>query len=275
MKFNKAYLFGIKSMFFVLAALLLISLPVSAAYQPDNTLPPSGITIYQWPVSPAQLGKIPATVNADSVVVTGGASDIPSALYPADGTLLKTGVTKVVIMWNLPAGYTKKEVKGYHWQFSDESAFDYGFDISGKWNKIIISGLWPNQDYYWRVKTLFKDGTESDFSPTCEVSTALTKAPALSSPKNNSKQVKPAIKFSWKKPVGTPKSYVHYMLQYSTDPTFATYDYWTTTKTSLSVPASYIPKANLTLSYYWRVQVLDGSETQQFSAMSASRMFIR
>ena len=218
--------------------------------------------------------------GVDGVGATSISSNPPTSLSPADGYSVKQGITKVTTKLKLPYGAQKKDVYRYIWQYDWLSPDFFDEDeitqrtISG--TSMAVINLWPNDNFYWRVCALYKDGTHGDWSPVMEITTVKTKGPSLSLPGNNSKQKKEIIKFKWSKPTGIPKSVddYYYYLEVSTDPTFENLDYVFRDLTSNSFQTTDIITEDFPERYYWQVSVFkkEGGESSDYSKV---RSFLR
>jgi hypothetical protein len=204
----------------------------------------------------------------------------PVNLKPVDGYTLKAGVDKLKLSWQLPVSQKAKNINTYEVQLAADSGYtNIVATKSLKGTSWTYSGLLPNTQYYWRVRAMMNNGVVGSWSsedkPT-SFTTPMTKPPALKAPGNKSKQLKSAIKLTWKKPTGCPKN-TTYILQYSTDPTFAAGVTEVTGLLSASynlttLPVSGVPGSAL---YYWRVKAMDAAGTKDYSDWSKARSFKR
>jgi hypothetical protein len=226
-----------------------------------------------------------ADSNLATVTINVLTANWPVNLKPLDGATIKSGVTKVKMSWKLPAGSKTKDIKNYEVQLADDAAFtNILASKTVKPTNWTYTKLLPNTTYYWQVRAIFKNGTTGNWSTgnaTTSFSTQLTKAPTLKAPGNNSKQVKPVVTLTWKKPTGCPSTTM-YALQVSTDPAFpaggaivvnrsgllkASY-----TLTAEELPVSATPGST---TYYWRVKAIDSSLGVDYSPWAAARAFKR
>jgi len=204
----------------------------------------------------------------------------PVNLKPVDGYTLKAGVGKLKMSWQLPVSQKAKNINHYEVQLAADASYtNIVATKSLKGTSWTYSGLLPNTQYYWRVRAILNNGVIGDWSSdnqTTSFSTLKTRPPALKAPGNNSKQLKPAVKLTWKRPTGCPKN-TTFVLQYSTDPTFAA----GVTEVSGLTGATYnlttlpVSAAPGTTPYYWRVKAMDAGQTLDYSDWSAARSFKR
>jgi hypothetical protein len=205
----------------------------------------------------------------------------PLNLKPPDGALLKTGATKLKMTWKIPESQKAKNIKNYEVQLASDAAFTNIVAArtvkAANWT---YAGLLPNTRYYWQVRAIFKaapaTGAWSTVNQLTSFTTRMTRPPTLKAPGNNSTQLKAAVRLAWKKPTGCPKN-TTYLLQYSTDPTFAAgvtevSGLTATTYNLTTLPVSAAPGTTL---YYWRVKAMDSAGTKEYSNWSAARSFKR
>jgi hypothetical protein len=246
----------------------------SFTYTPDAAY--SGTDTFTYKANNGATDSAPCTVT-----ITVLASNWPTSLKPLDGTTLKAGITKLKMTWKIPTGKKTKDIKNYEVQLATDSAFtNIVASKTPKATNWTYSGLLPNTQYYWRVRAIFKTapttGSWSTVNQATGFTTLKTRPPALKAPGNNSKQVKPAVKLTWKRPTGCPKN-TTYLLQYSTDPTFAAGVTEVSGLTSATYNLTTLPvsAAPGTTPYYWRVKAMDAGQTLDYSDWSAARSFKR
>ncbi|MEI6290258.1 MAG: fibronectin type III domain-containing protein [Chloroflexota bacterium] len=215
-----------------------------------------------------QLGD-GTTDNRDTPVYAGG----PPSISPSDGSTVAQGNSSVTLKWKLPVFASKQNVSKYHIQASADSGFiSLLKEKTQTGTSLAFGDLMPNTSYFWRVQAVYKDGSFGSWT-SAAFKTNITKALKLGAPGNNSKQTKTLVNFTWSKPAGTPKAGYQYVLQYSTDPNFASY---TEVKDLLKTTnSSDIAISNPPVTIYWRVRLLSADGAVNFSDFSATGSFLR
>jgi hypothetical protein len=204
-----------------------------------------------------QLGD-GTTDDRDTPVYAG----TPYSLTPADGSSVTQGKTTATLKYKRPVFAPKKLSIKYRIQSSTDISFSPIYsDNTTSATSYVVKNLIPATDYYWRVQTIYKDGSSGSWSPVNTLHTVMVKAPKPGAPGWNSLQVKPLVKFTWSRPSGTPKTGFQYVLQYDTASDFATCDdnSFTTCAEIGDIVKTYssvaIPVNTPATTIYWRVKV--------------------
>ncbi len=148
----------------------------------------------------------------------------------------------------------------YNFQISQDNSFSTGVtSVSTSNTTYNLINLNNSTTYYWRVSAT--DGsTTSDWSTVWSFTTkdapAVLDAPVLVSPDNFASDISTNPTLEWNAVSGA----VSYEYQYSTTNTFDTFVSNNTANTSAS-----ITNLNNNLTYYWRVQASDGTNTSDWS----------
>jgi hypothetical protein len=201
----------------------------------------------------------------------------PTNLKPLNGSTLRAGVVKQKLSWKLPAGITKKNIRRYEVQVSTTPDFSTLFKTKNSTaTSWMVTGLAPNQTYYWRVRAIIKGapdtvGSWSSANQLNSFITGLTKPPTQRAPGNNAKQIKAAVKLTWKRPTGCPAGTL-YTLQYSADPTFAAgvTEVSGLAATSYTITALPVSSPAGSTLYYWRVKAWAADGSRDYSGWQPS-----
>ncbi|MEJ2053177.1 MAG: hypothetical protein P8X42_04580 [Calditrichaceae bacterium] len=109
----------------------------------------------------------------------------------------------------------------------------------------LVDGLYHNQDYYWRVRANFSDGS-SGWSDPCRFTT-MREGPTLVSPYNGSNGLDPSVTISW----NNISEAVNYHFQVSSDPEFGSPEFDYDQIYSTYYDLGDVGNSN---EFYWRVR---------------------
>lgn len=209
------------------------------------------------PILPMEQSStvVAAPALEEAAVVT---LEAPVMIAPEDG-IKTTGRTHPPIgvprlSWQPVAGATI-----YYVEISNTAGFAQVIAWAKTANTTYITfGALPDGIYYWRVRAGVDSSTWGDYSPvrsfTKDWNDKGTFVPHLISPPDGSERIAFTNNdFTWQPFQGAAR----YQFEISTDPTFSTIVYSTTTIKASHTPVARLPN-NL---YYWRVKPIDARDT--------------
>lgn len=202
-------------------------------------------------------------------LVFGTETKASTLLSPEDGS--SELEAPVVFSWS-----RVKEASDYSFQVSNNSNFtDLEFETTLTDTSITYSNLLEDSTYHWRVKSLYGNGAESDWSEVHSFVMAKGKieGPELISPAHELEDVSIPVLFKWNEIInfdipGGGQAATHYEIRISQDSGFKVN---TTTIPEVADTTFEYADLNNTTTYFWKVRAHFG--TEDTSRWSTARLF--
>ena len=176
-------------------------------------------------------------------------SDAPTLSSPSDGSTLTT--IKPTLYYNTITG-----ASGYLMQWSEDPYFatydEYLLESSN--NGLTLTRLKFATTYYWRVCALNNNSTDTSAWSEVWHFTTTNGVPTLSSPSNGSTStvIRPTLYYNTISGAGG------YLMQWSEDPYFATYDEYLLESSNNGLT---LTRLKFATTYYWRVCAINNNST--------------
>jgi predicted CXXCH cytochrome family protein len=230
---------------------------------------------------------VPPVISQGSWSVAPGTSGYPSWLpNPAvwlvpNGNVLVVTSTSASIYWQ-----TNEPSTSYVEYGVGTAGYVAGNDTLSTVHRVDLTGLTPNATYVWRIRTsdIFRNVTEPPLQTFMASGSSTLSAPT---PTHEADQYNPndaaadSVTFAvtpplaWSAVTLTNGDTVQYVVQYGTDPSFASA---TTTSpvSGTSVTVNVTAPRGTRLNYYWRVQTVDAttSARSSWSSIDAFQVWV-
>jgi hypothetical protein len=179
--------------------------------------------------------------------VTVNPSDVPSPIYPENGSTLQQPRQQPLLRWTTSRGATSYTV-----QLDGDQDLIGGTSYTTKSTSFVIPKALTTGDWYWRVIANKSSSILSQPSPTVSFNIGALDVPALDTPTDTFEEVIEDVRLDWRPVPGAAT----YDLQVALDPDFVNYAY---TATGLRGTAYSPPTTLNNDEFWWRVRAVDSA----------------